>query len=129
MQGELLASYPLDLYQAVDAGDFDLALARFDRGLKTDPDFMLQPFSRNGFADNTNWDGPARDQYDSLMADAYAVIDSAARAAHFQQAEAVFLDAMPNIPLLHERAYWLVSDRTRSSAEIQPQLWRDLSLR
>lgn len=129
VQGELLASYPLDLYQAVDAGDFDLALARFDRGLKTDPDFMLQPFSRNGFADNTNWDGPARDQYDSLMADAYAVIDSAARAAHFQQAEAVFLDALPNIPLLHERAYWLVSDRTRISAEIQPQLWRDLSLR
>ena len=128
VQGELLASYPLDLYQAVDAGDFDIALARFDRGLKTDPDFMLQPFSRNGFADNTNWSGPARDEFDAIMADAFAVMDAEARAAHFRRAEVVFLSAMPNIPLLHERAYWLVSDRTRTSAEIQPQLWRDLSL-
>ena len=129
VQGELLASYPLDLYQAVDAGDFDIALARFDRGLKTDPDFMLQPFSRNGFADNPNWSGPARDEFDAIMADAFAVLDAEARAAHCRRAEVVFLSAMPNIPLLHERAYWLVSDRTRTSAEIQPQLWRDLSLR
>ncbi len=129
VQGDLLASYPLDLYQAVDAGEFDIALARFDRGLKSDPDFMLQPFSRDGFADNTNWTGPERDRFDAIMADAFAVIDSEARAEHFRQAEAVFLEAMPNIPLLHERAYWLVSDRTRTSADIQPQLWRDLSLR
>jgi oligopeptide transport system substrate-binding protein len=129
VEGELLASYPLDLYQAVDAGDFDVALARFDRGLKSDPDFMLQPFSRNGFADNTNWSGAARETFDALMADAYAMIDPAERAAQFRRAEAIFLEAMPNIPLLHERAYWLVSDRTRTPDDIQPQLWRDLALR
>ena len=90
---------------------------------------MLQPFSRNGFADSTNWSGPARETFDALMADAYAMIDPEERAAQFRRAEAVFLEAMPNIPLLHERAYWLVSDRTRTSTEIQPQLWRDLGLR
>ena len=129
VEGELLASYPLDLYQAVDAGEYDIALARFDRGLKTDPDFMLQPFSRDGFADNTNWESPERERFDAIMSAAFAEIDAAARAERFQSAEAIFLEAMPNIPLLHERAYWLVSDRTRSATDIQPQLWRDLSLR
>ncbi|WP_421857440.1 hypothetical protein [Oceanicaulis sp.] len=63
------------------------------------------------------------------MADAYAMIDPAERVAQFRRAETIFLEAMPNIPLLHERAYWLVSDRTRTPNAIQPQLWRDLELK
>lgn len=129
VEGRLLASYPLDLYQAVDGGEYDLALARFDRGLKSAPDFMLQPFTRNGFADNTNWSGPDRDRFDAIMAVALGEIDPNARAAHHAQGEAILLAAMPNIPLLHERAYWLVSDRLRTPETLQPQLWRDLGFR
>jgi len=128
VEGRLLASYPLDLYQAVDSGDFDLALARFDRGLKSDPDFMLQPFTRGGFADNTNWNDANRPVFDEMIRSAMSQIDSQARNLLFRQAETILLDAMPNIPLIHENAYWLVSDRTRTPDEIQPQLWRDLSL-
>lgn len=129
VEGTLLASYPLDLYQAVDGGDFDLALARFDRGLKFDPDFMLQPFARHGFADNTNWTGALRDQFDDVIDLALAEIDVERRGALFAQAERLCLQAMPNIPLIHENAYWLISDRTQGPSSIPPQLWRDLSLR
>jgi len=129
VEGQLLASYPLDLYQAVDGGDYDLALARFDRGLKFDPDFMLQPFARHGFADNTNWTGALRDQFDTVIDQALAEIDTVRRGSLFARAEALCLEAMPNIPLIHENAYWLVSDRTQGPASIPPQLRRDLSLR
>ena len=63
----LLATYPVDLYQAVDAGDFDISLARFDRGLKSDPNFMMEPFGPDGFADDGGWAGPDRDRFDGLM--------------------------------------------------------------
>ncbi|KAA5803770.1 peptide ABC transporter substrate-binding protein [Alkalicaulis satelles] len=128
VDAELLSTYPLDLYAAVDGGDYDLALARYDRGLKTDPDFMLQPFAREGFADNTNWEGGRRPEFDRLMGAARGELDRAARAALHREAEAELLADMPNIPLLHERAWWLVGPRVRARDDIPPHLWRDLRL-
>ncbi|MEQ8433910.1 MAG: peptide ABC transporter substrate-binding protein [Oceanicaulis sp.] len=129
VRAELLASYPLDLYQAVDAGEYDLALARFDRGLKSDPDFMMQPFTRNGFADNTNWTGPRRAAFDALIAAANGEPDPAARAGLLAEAERIFLEEASSIPLLFEKAYWMVGSRLSVPDDIQPQLWRDLELR
>ncbi len=128
VQTQLLASYPLDMYQAVDGGDFDLALARFDRGLKIDPEFMMQPFSEDGFADNTRWTGPRRSAFNALIDAASAEMDGAARLAGLREAEAIFLEEMSSIPLVFERAYWMVASRVRYGAEIPPHLWRDLSL-
>lgn len=125
---ELLASYPLDLYQAVDAGDYDLALARFDRGLKSDSDFMIQPFTEGGFADNTNWTGPRRAAFDALIAAANGEPDAAGRASLLAEAERVFLEEASSIPLIFEKAYWMISPRLDAPADIQPQLWRDLRL-
>lgn len=124
----LNATYPNDLYQAVDGGQFDLALARFDRGLKSDPEFMIQPFARDGFADNTNWTGPQRATFDALIDAASEQLNAADRLNLLREAERIFVDEMSSIPLLHERAYWMVSDRVETASSIQPQLWRDLTL-
>ena len=124
----LLASYPLDLYQAVDGGDFDLALARFDRGLKSDPEFMIQPFTQDGFADNTRWEGPRRTMFDALIDEASATLDGTQRLTKLRQAEDLLLEDMPNIPLLFDRAYWMVGSRVDYNPAIQPQLWRDLGV-
>ncbi|MFP4519272.1 MAG: peptide ABC transporter substrate-binding protein [Oceanicaulis sp.] len=126
---ELLATYPLDLYQAVDAGDYDLALGRFDRGLKSDAAFMIQPFTRNGFADNTNWTGPRRSAFDALITAANGEPDTGARAGLLDEAERIFLEEMSSIPLLFEKAYWMIAARLQAPEDIQPQLWRDLVLR
>ena len=125
---EILATYPVDLYQSVDGGDFDLALSRFDRGLKAEPDFMVQPFARGGFADDSGWDGPERERFDALMREARGRLDADARAALHAEAEAILLEAQAVIALLHERAYWMVSDRVALEGPLQPQLWRDLAL-
>ncbi|MCR9128751.1 MAG: peptide ABC transporter substrate-binding protein [Alphaproteobacteria bacterium] len=128
IQTTLTATYPNDLYQAVDGGDYDLALARFDRGLKSDPEFMIQPFARDGFADNTNWTGPQRAAFDALIDAASEALEAADRLNLLREAERIFIAEMSSIPLLHERAYWMVSDRVEAPDRIQPQLWRDLVL-
>jgi oligopeptide transport system substrate-binding protein len=128
IQTTLTATYPNDLYQAVDGGEFDLALARFDRGLKSDPEFMIQPFARDGFADNTNWTGPRRAAFDALIEAASEELESGARLNLLREAERIFTDEMSSIPLLHERAYWMVSDRVQAPSAIPPHLWRDLTL-
>lgn len=128
IQTRLIATYPNDLYQAVDGGDYDLALARFDRGLKSDPEFMIQPFARQGFADNTNWSGPRRAAFDALVDAASEQLEAPARLDLLREAERIFLEEMSSIPLLHERAYWMVDDRVEVPATLQPQLWRDLEL-
>ena len=128
VQTQLLANYPLDMYQAVYGGDFDLALARFDRGLKTDPEFMIQPFTEDGFADNTRWTGPRRSAFNALIDAASAEMDGATRLAGLREAEAIFIEEKSSIPLVFERAYWMVGSRVRYRPEIPPHLWRDLEL-
>ena len=124
----LLATYPLDLYQAVAGGEYDLALARFDRGMKTDPDFMLQPFQKDGFADNTYWTTGQRARFDALTETASGTLDAAERGRLLREAEAVFLEEASSIPLVHERAWWMMSPRIRGVPGAQPQLFRDLAL-
>lgn len=122
----LIATYPNDLYQAVDGGDYDLALARFDRGLKADAEFMIQPFTQDGFADNTNWTGSRRAEFDGLIDAASSELEAPARLTLLRDAEQVFVDELSSIPLLHERAYWMVAPRVVLAGPTQPQLWRDL---
>ncbi len=123
---ELLVSYPTDLYQAVDAGDFDIAIASFDRGLKSDPFFLLDPFAPDGFAANFNWEDPT---FAELVAAARRQNEPTAREQLYLAAMARIHDQMAIIPLLHERAHWLVGDRVAGTrADVQPMLWRDLEV-
>lgn len=127
---DILATYPLDMFDAVDGGEFDLALSRFDRGLKADPNFMMQPFGPGGFADDGGWSGPVRDRFDAMMQTARATINAGVRADLYHAAEALLLSQQAIVPLLHERAFWMVSDRVTGVREsVQPMLWRDLDLK
>ncbi|MHA6287275.1 peptide ABC transporter substrate-binding protein [Maricaulis sp. CAU 1757] len=126
LECELLVTYPTDLYQAVEAGQFDIAIASFNRGLKADPFFMLDPFAPGGFAANFNW---SDDRFAELMGAARAEDEPERRARLYRAAEARLLDEQAVIPLLHERAHWLVGDRVRGTMPgIQPMLWRNLAL-
>lgn len=127
IETELLVSYPTDLYQAVDAGDFDIAIASFNRGLKSDPFFMLDPFAPGGFAANFNWQD---ETFAELVAAARRQTAPTARRQLYLAAMERLHDQMAIIPLLHERAHWLVGDRVAGARpDIQPILWRDLELR
>lgn len=124
---DILATPATELYQAVDAGDYDLALAHFDRGLKSEPNFMLEPFARGQFADNMNWyasGDPEAGEFTALIERARAAVDDDERDDLYRRAEAIILRQNVVIPLFHERAFWLISDRVEGLPEaIQPMLW------
>lgn len=124
---ELLATPPTELYQAVDAGDYDIALAHFDRGLKSEPNFMLEPFAPGQFADNMNWFGSgdtAASEFAALVERARATVDPEERDSLYAQAERLIISENIVVPLFHERAFWLISDRVGGlSPSIQPMLW------
>ena len=126
VEATIYATYSTDLYQAVDSGDFDIALARFNRGLKADPVFMMEPFAPGGFADNYNWSDA---DFAAATDNARRQTDPGARIVAYRQAEARLLEEQAVIPLFHERAHWLVGARVEGVREdVQPQVWRYLSL-
>ncbi|WP_412545424.1 peptide ABC transporter substrate-binding protein [Maricaulis sp. MIT060901] len=126
VDSEIFATYPTDLYQAVDAGDFDIAIASFNRGLKSDPFFMLDPFAPDGFAANFNWHD---ETFAELMNRARRESDPIEREEIYREANAHIQLEHAIIPLVHDRAHWLVGERvTGTRADVQPQVWRYLGL-
>jgi len=126
VESEILVTYPTDLYQAVDAGAFDLAVASFNRGLKTDAFFMLDPFAPEGFAANFNWQD---ETFAERMRMAREESDPATRLVAYAAAEQRLLEETAIIPLVHENAHWLVADRvTGTRPDVQPQVWRELGI-
>lgn len=126
VETEILTSYPTDLYQAVDAGEFDIAVSSFNRGLKTDPFFMLDPFAPDGFAANFNFEDA---EFADLMMAARREDDAEVRAELYRRANSRLFIRAAIIPLVHERAHWLISERVAGTrADVQPQLWRELAL-
>lgn len=132
IETELLATAPVDLYSAVDGGDFDVALSHFDRGLKGDPNFLMEPFTQGGFADDSGWfesDAPEAVVFSEAITAARQAVEDDRRTTLYQRAEALLLGQQVIIPLLHEQAHWLISQRvTGLTPGVQPQLWRRLTV-
>jgi oligopeptide transport system substrate-binding protein len=132
IETELLATAPVDLYSAVDGGDFDVALSHFDRGLKGDPNFLMEPFTQGGFADDSGWfetGAPETSAFNEAITSARQAVEDNARTGFYRQAEAILLNQQVIIPLLHEQAHWLISERvTGLTPGVQPQLWRRLGV-
>jgi oligopeptide transport system substrate-binding protein len=132
IETEMLATEPVDLYSSVDGGDFDVALSHFDRGLKRDPNFLMEPFARGGFADDSGWFETASadaERFSGLIDGARSEVSPDIRTRLYLSAEARLLDQQIIIPLLHEQAHWLVSERVTGLTDgVQPQLWRRLSV-
>lgn len=132
IETDLLATAPVDLYSSVDGGDFDAALSHFDRGLKTDPNFMMEPFTEGGFADDSGWFDSSSDhtaRFNGFIDTARSAVEEEQRTLHYTLAERDLLSQNVVIPLLHEQAHWLVSNRVSGLMDgVQPQLWRGLAV-
>jgi oligopeptide transport system substrate-binding protein len=114
------------LYAAVAEGRFDLALSRFDRGMKSDPWRFLEPFAPDGFAAHFGWRSPA---LGAALSAIRAEADSRARAELAYAAERDMLAEMALIPIQHERAAWLEAPWLDGPDTGQKLFWGDLTLR
>lgn len=91
-------------------GDFDITRAGWI-GDYSDPQNFLFLFESDNLGFNyPRWENA---EYDALMKRAATTIDLAERAAILRQAEAIFLDEVPAIPILYYSSRVLVSPRLK----------------
>ncbi len=113
------------LYAFIEAGEFDLAMASFDRGLKRENWRLIEPFASNGFAANLNWTNAA---YDAAVASARAEGDALQRDWFAAEAADLLHDDAAIIPLVFERKFWLSSPNIGGfSDQVPPDQWRFLN--
>jgi oligopeptide transport system substrate-binding protein len=91
-----------------DKGDFDVARAGWIADYSDPQNFLFLAESGNTGLNYANWSNP---EYDALMKKAAATKDLTARAAVLRQAEAIFVNEQPYIPLLFYGSKSLVSDK------------------
>ena len=106
------------------ACEFDYSGVQAVKALK-DEGYRVILFNSNPA---TVMNGPRRAAFDALMDAASEELQAADRLNLLREAERIFIAEMSSIPLLHERAYWMVANRVEAREDIQPQLWRDLVL-
>ncbi len=112
------------LYSFIEMGDFDLAMASFDRGLKRENWRMIEPFASGGFAANFNW---INSEYDQLVLQTRSEFNPVRRDWLAAEAADLLYGDVAIIPLVFERKFWLSSPQiTGFSSEIPPDQWRFL---
>ncbi|VAV91223.1 Oligopeptide ABC transporter, periplasmic oligopeptide-binding protein OppA (TC 3.A.1.5.1) [hydrothermal vent metagenome] len=123
----LQASDGPGLYAFIEAGEFDLALASFDRGLKRENWRLIEPFESDGFAANFNWTNL---QYDQAVAAARAEANPVKRSWYASQAADIIHEDAAIIPLIFEQKFWLANpDLNGFSDKVTPDQWRFLNWR
>ncbi|MEL6265488.1 MAG: peptide ABC transporter substrate-binding protein [Pseudomonadota bacterium] len=91
-----------------DDKDYDVARAGWIGDYSDPQNFLFLNESDNTGFNYGNWKSP---EFDALMDQAATTVDLEARAAILQQAETLFLEAVPQIPLLFYSSKSLVSDK------------------
>ena len=111
-----------------DKGDFDVARAGWIADYSDPQNFLFLGESDNKGLNYANFSNP---EFDALMKKASKETDLAQRAKTLAQAEAIFLDQTPNLPLLFYGSKNLVSSKVAGfeSNTLDRHLTRYLSIK
>lgn len=93
--------------------DYDIARAAWIADF-VDPINFLELFLTNGGNNRTGWGNP---EYDRLLQAAYAEPDPVRRTALMQQAEGIFADELPAIPIYYYTFRYLQAERVKGYHE------------
>jgi oligopeptide transport system substrate-binding protein len=111
----------------LNAFDFDAALVRIDKGMKTSPIDLLASWGEGGTAYSHQWKDPA---FDKALSDARALIDPDARLAKVLEAEKILMDATPITGIWFFPSAWLVADRIEGGIAGMPLvIWTTLRIK
>ena len=99
---KIQALSPASWVAAAKAGEYEAAIPIWSG--RPDPDANLTPWTAcTGFLNWGKWCDP---EYDALLDKARQITDVAERKALYDQANAIFLEAMPQIILYHFKSFW-----------------------
>lgn len=107
--------------------DFDCAIVRIDKGMKSDPVDLMGSFADGGNAYSHQWKNK---NFDIALEKALAIGEPNARKAALIAAEKFMLDEVPIMPIWYGDSAWLQNDRVTGGIEgMAPIIWPKLSLK
>ncbi|CAN1521580.1 OppA ABC-type oligopeptide transport system, periplasmic component [Caulobacteraceae bacterium] len=106
--------------------DFEAAIVRIDKGMKSDAIDLMASWGEGGTAYSHQWKDPA---FNQALLDARAESEPAARLAKTLAAEDILMKACPVTGVWFFPSSWLVSERVTGGIEgIAPIIWPSLKL-
>jgi oligopeptide transport system substrate-binding protein len=111
----------------LNAFDFDAAIVRLDKGLKSDPLDLMASYGTGGTAYSHQWSDAG---FDAALNAVRAEADPARRKALTEAAEKFLLDAAPVTGIWFFPSSWLMGERVTGGIEgIAPIIWPSLRLK
>lgn len=106
--------------------DFDAAIVRLDKGMKSDPIDLMQSWGAGGTAYSHQWKDQA---FDAALSRARAEVDPTRRKALVLEAESILLEAAPVTGIWFFPSAWLVAPRVAGGIEgVPPIIWPSLRI-
>jgi oligopeptide transport system substrate-binding protein len=110
----------------LNAFDFEAAVVRIDKGMKSGPIDLLASWGAGGTAYSHQWKDPA---FDKALSEARAIADPTAREAKVLEAEKIFTDATPVTGIWFFPSAWLVNERISGGIAGMPLvIWTTLKI-
>lgn len=107
--------------------DFDAALVKIDKGLKTDPIDLMASFASGGNAYSHQW---INHDFDAALKKARSIADEKQRHEAVLAAEKYIIDEAPILPIWFGDSAWLISDRIKGGRKgLPPVIWPTLELK
>jgi oligopeptide transport system substrate-binding protein len=111
----------------LNAFDFEAAVVRIDKGMKSGPIDLMASWGAGGTAYSHQWKDPA---FDKALADASALADESARSAKILEAEKILTDATPVTGIWFFPSAWLVNERISGGIAGMPLvIWTTLKIK
>jgi oligopeptide transport system substrate-binding protein len=107
--------------------DFETALVKIDKGLKSDPIDLMASFASGGNAYSHQW---INHDFDAALKKARSIADEKQRHEAVLAAEKFIIDEAPILPVWFGDAAWLISDRVKGGRKgIPPVIWSTLEVK
>jgi oligopeptide transport system substrate-binding protein len=111
----------------LNAFDFDAAVVRIDKGMKSGPIDLMASWGAGGTAYSHQWKDPA---FDTALSEARALIEPNARQAKVLEAEKILMDATPITGIWFFPSAWLVNERIEGGIAGMPLvIWTTLKIK
>jgi oligopeptide transport system substrate-binding protein len=126
VEATLFAADSNAIVSRLNGFDFEAAIVRIDKGMKSDPIDLMASWGEGGTAYSHQWKDPA---FDQALSDARAQSDPAARMTKTLAAEAILLQASPITGIWFFPSAWLVHKRISGGIEgLAPIIWPTLRI-
>jgi oligopeptide transport system substrate-binding protein len=127
VEATLFAADSSAIVARLNAFDFDAAVVRIDKGMKSGPIDLMASWGAGGTAYSHQWKDPA---FDDALSAARALPDGDARTAKILEAEKILTDATPITGIWFFPSTWLVNKRVEGGIAGMPLvIWTTLKIK